>query len=163
MPAVRGFYGFKRKTLWRRYRFSLPFFFFFILFIVHAARGRIGKYNKTWSVSLLLLLARIAWIENAMFARWCKPAEKRCLGLKIFHEATRTYTHVISWSKFYLFVFSSFFFFSFSKFHIKIRLQGYGRNGRKLAQCYDSLIKRLWITQIVNETEFDEHSANVIN
>lgn len=34
--------------------------FFFILFIVHAARGRIGKYNKTWSVSLLLLLARIA-------------------------------------------------------------------------------------------------------
>lgn len=68
MPAVRGFYGFKRKTLWRRYRFSLPFFFFFILFIVHAARGRIGKYNKTWSVSLLLLLARIAWIKNAMFA-----------------------------------------------------------------------------------------------
>lgn len=26
------------------------FFLFFILFIAHAARGRIGKYNKTWSV-----------------------------------------------------------------------------------------------------------------
>lgn len=41
------------------------------------------------------------------------------------------------------FRFFFFFFFSFSKFHIKIRLQGYERNGRKLAQCYDSLIKRL--------------------
>lgn len=33
MPAVRGFYGFKRKTLWRRYRFSLPFFFFFSFYL----------------------------------------------------------------------------------------------------------------------------------
>lgn len=109
MPAVRGFYGFKRKTLWRRYRFSLPFFFFFfILFIAYAARGWIGKYNKTWSVSLLFLLARIAWIENrvAIFATQneanCKKRD--VLDYKFFTKHTR----IISWSKFYLFV--SFFF-----------------------------------------------------
>ena len=122
MPAVRGFYGFKRKTLWRRYRFSFPFFFFFflffILFIAHAARGRIGKYNKTWSVFFVTFTSenRVNRKRNNIcHSRWCKLRKKKdVLTIKNCSRSNTLYVIIEILFIFFLF---------FSEFRIKIRLR----------------------------------------
>lgn len=133
MPAVRGFYGFKRKTLWRRYRFSLPFFFFFSFYLSYMPpadeleniikRGqflcyfqRESRESKTQCLQFKMMQAcrkKTSWIKN--FSR-----------SNTYVYARNIVIEILSFRFFFFF-----FFFSFSKFHIKIRLRGYGRNERE--------------------------------
>lgn len=121
MPAVRGFYGFKRKTLWRRYRFSLPFFFFFCFsfYLSHTPPAdELENIIKRGQCSLLLLLARIAWIENAIIFAIQDDAnlrkKKDVLTIKNCSRSNTLYVIIEILFIFFLF---------FSEFRIKIRLR----------------------------------------